>query len=70
MVCTWQELRSYLLGLGWYEVANTDGGSHYKMRHDDQPGRVVIMVRGRKEMRIGTFVNVCQQAGLNVQELT
>ena len=48
MVCTWQELRSYLLGLGWYEVANTDGDRHYKMRHDDQPGRVVIMVRGQE----------------------
>lgn len=67
MVCTWQDFRSYLLSLGWYEIPHSHGGSHYKMKYDDQPGRVETMVRGR-DMKMGTFSAVCQQAGSNVQE--
>ena len=67
MVCTWQDFRNFLLGLGRYEVPHSQRGSHYKMRHGEHPGRVVMMVKGRN-MKIGTFHSVCNQAGLNVQE--
>ena len=53
--------------LGWYEIPHSQRGSHYKMRHVDHPERVVMMVKGRN-MKIGTFYSVCNQAGLNVQE--
>ena len=66
MVCTWKQFRDYLLSLGFVEsTGHSHGGSHYQLC---KGAFSVTMVRGSKPMKIGTFLDVCGQAGVDRQE--
>ena len=40
-------------------------GSHAKFRRDGSPSRTVIVPMGRKDLRVGTFHSILEQAGLS-----
>ena len=39
-------------------------GSHAKFRRSGSPTRTVIVPMGRKDLRVGTFHSIIEQAGL------
>jgi predicted RNA binding protein YcfA (HicA-like mRNA interferase family) len=39
-------------------------GSHAKFRKDGMPARIVIVPMGRKDLKLGTFRSILEQAGL------
>ena len=48
---------------GWYWVRTR--GSHRQYKHPDKPGRVTIAGNPAKELDIGTWYSILEQAGLD-----
>ena len=48
---------------GWFRVRTR--GSHRQYKHDEKPGRVTIAGNLGKELDIGTWRSILEQAGLD-----
>lgn len=42
-------------------------GSHAKFRREGSPARIVIVPMGRKDLRLGTFRSIVEQADMTIE---
>lgn len=64
---TSSELLAALRRAGWEIVRQR--GSHARLAHAEQSGRVTVSVHAREIVKPGTLRGVLEQAGLTVDEL-